>query len=99
MAYTEEELKQVKEALADFNKFGEEAQERVRVLRDSLKSALNDVEKKTKAADEYLRKQDEKYMAEYGMTAEEFRKAHKDELNEYILSHPEQFGDDPYLIE
>lgn len=99
MAYTEEELKQIRAALDDFNKFAEESKERVRILQETLKSALDDVDKKTKAADEYLRKRDEKYMAEYGMTAEEFRKAHKDEINEYILSHPEQFGDDPYLIE
>lgn len=99
MAYTEEELKQVQTAIAEFNKFGEEAQERVRILKESLQTALDDVEKKTKAAEDYLKKQDEKYMAKYGMTAEEFRKAHKDELNEYILSHPEEFGEDPYLIE
>ena len=105
MAYTRKELKKIKKALNEVTKYGEDLQKQIQVMQDNIKVHQDRLQKNLDELEEYQKKwtaeKDAKYMELCGMTFKEYGLAHKEEINEYMLSHPEDFPNDdptPFLI-
>lgn len=98
MPYTKEELESVQKQLQEIADMKAEMEEKLNSFRELSEKLIEPINKSVAEAREKLKEMDEKCLKENGVTQAEYNRIHKDEINEYILSHPEEFGEDPILI-
>lgn len=99
MAYTEKELQRLQNSLdKQFADMKMQNNEKMEALCTEIKSQIQLLDAVTTKASALSQKMDEEFQKENGITLTEFRQTYKEDINKYILEHPEQFGEDPELI-
>lgn len=99
MAYTEKELQKLQNSLdKQFADMKMQNNEKMEALCTEIKSQIQLLDAVTTKASALSKKMDEDFQKENGITLTEFRQTYKEDINKYILEHPEQFGEDPELI-